>query len=413
MKPQNIPFSLHIIFIAAAFFFLHASKSHAKGVDFSLDSVTIPKSVNLIYTQVFNEPFMMAPDVITDNRMVSFHITPQLDAKDFYTRYLANMGIGLTRKNGVDYLYVKKEVPVQLPQYTFVYTPKFRSVGYLTSILTSIVQGAFGTTPAASSASAPASGKVTNFALTGDVLVFYGTAADIRRIEQVLPSIDTPTSEVYVGGYVYQVQTSTRNGSGLALAAQLLSQRFSVQIGGTTAPGMDNFIKFSSGDLSALVQLFNTDSRFTVVSSPSLRARSGASASFSVGEDVPVLSNVTYTGQTGAPVQSVEYRSSGVIFNVLPEVRQDSIDLTISQELSNFAKTDTGVNNSPTLIKRNIQTSVSVKSGDIILIGGLADNKDTEANTGLSFMPSWFSTKGNEKTKTDIVIVLQAKKVTR
>lgn len=392
--------------------------TYSKGVDFSLDGVTIPKSINFIYSQVFKEPFMMAPEVIVDDRLVSFHVTPDLEAKEFYIRYLSNMNIGVSRKNGVDYLYKKKEVVAQIPQYTFVYTPKYRSVGYLTGILSGIVQGSFGKSsttaqyvggsraPTNSSASSSSS-----FASSGDVLVFYGTSADIQRIKQVIPSIDTETSEVYVGGYVYQVQTTQRNGSGLALAAQLLNQHFSIQIGGSTDAGMDNFIKFSSGNLNALVQLFNTDSRFTVVSSPSLRARSGASASFSVGEDVPVLSNVSYSGNN--PVQSVEYRSSGVIFDVMPEVRQDSIDLTISQELSNFARTDTGVNNSPTLIKRNIQTSVSVKDGDIILIGGLADNKDTDANTGLSFMPSWFSTKSKENTKTDIVIVLQAKKVTR
>ncbi|URU66956.1 hypothetical protein NBY25_25165 (plasmid) [Escherichia coli] len=102
------------------------------------------------------------------------------------------------------------------------------------------------------------------------------------------------------------------------------------------------FIKFSSGNLNALVQLFNTDSRFTVVSSPSLRARSGASASFSVGEDVPVLSNVSYSGDN--PVQSVEYRSSGVIFDVMPEVRQDSIESDYQSGAIDFARTDTGVN---------------------------------------------------------------------
>ncbi|MDD8511337.1 type II secretion system protein GspD, partial [Escherichia coli] len=139
--------------------------------------------------------------------------------------------------------------------------------------------------------------------------------------------------------------------------------------------------------------------------------RSGFQASFSVGEDVPVLGNVSYEGDKA--VQSVEYRSSGVIFNVLPYVRSDVIDLNISQELSNFAKTDTGVNNSPTLIKRSISTAVSVKDGDIILIGGLAENKTNDTDTGLTFMPSWFSTKSSEKYKTDIVVVLQARKVAR
>ncbi|MBD2821776.1 type II secretion system protein GspD [Xenorhabdus sp. 42] len=390
--------------------------SFAKGVNFSLDGVTVPKSVNFIYSQVFKKPFMISPDVIMDTRLVSFHITPDLDEKAFFVRYLNNMGIGVINKSGVDYIYKLKVVEPVIPQYTFVYKPKYRSVSYLTSILSNVVQGSFGYKGSMSTyvggTQAPNNFSGTNsFSSSGDMLVFYGTKSDISRIEQVLPSIDTLSDEVYVGGYVYQVQTTERNGSGLALAAKLLSQRFSIQIGGATGGSMDNFIKFSSGNLSALVELFNTDSRFTVVSSPSLRARSGTSASFSVGEDVPVLSNVSYSGDK--PIQSVEYRSSGVIFNVMPEVRQDVIDLSISQELSNFAKTHIGVNNSPTLIKRNIQTSVSVSDGDIILIGGLADNKDTGANTGLSFMPSWFSTSSKEKTKTDILIILQAKKVKR
>lgn len=385
----------------------------AKGVDFSLDGVTIPKSVSFIYTKVFNKPFMIAPEIIEDTRLVSFHITPDLDEKQFYVRYLNNMGVGVSSKNGVDYIYKIKEQELKTPSYTFTYKPKYRSVAYLNGVLKTVVpDGAFGAADNnvnGVSITSKSMGNM-NVASSGDVFVFYGSRASIARLEAVLPSVDTPTDEVYVGGYVYEVQTTQRNGSGLAIAANLLNQKLSIQIGNPLGSGSDNFIKFSSGSLSALYELFNTDSRFTVVSSPALRARSGSQASFAVGSDVPVLGQVSYQGDSA--VQSVEYRSSGVIFNVYPEVRQNSIDLTISQELSNFAKTETGVNNSPTLIKRNIQTSVSVSDGDIIMIGGLADNKDNNQGTGLSFLP-WFKTEGNEKSKTDIVIVLQAKKVKR
>lgn len=302
-----------------------------------------------------------------------------------------------------------------MPKYTFVYTPKHRSVAYLSSLLRGIVGGDFGSVAGAEPVQGvtmqPSVARTGNINGDGDVFVYYGTRSDIRKIEEVLPVIDTPSSEVYVGGYVFEVQTNERNGSGLQLAAKLLNDKLSIQIGGTGEGGGQNFVKFSSGSLNALYELFRTDSRFHVVSSPSLRARSGVQASFSVGEDVPVLGNVSYEGDKA--VQSVEYRSSGVIFNVLPYVRSDVIDLNISQELSNFAKTDTGVNNSPTLIKRSISTAVSVKDGDIILIGGLAENKTNDTDTGLTFMPSWFSTKSSEKYKTDIVVVLQARKVAR
>ena len=125
----------------------------------------------------------------------------------------------------------------------------------------------------------------------------------------------------------------------------------------------------------------------------------------------PVLGQVSYVD--GRPVQSIDYRSSGVIFNVQPQIRAATIDLNIHQQLSNFAKTETGVNNSPTLIKREVNTDVSLKDGDIILLGGLAENKDSNADTGLSFLPSWFGTTATEKAKTDIIIVLQARKIRR
>ncbi|EBW3197443.1 hypothetical protein DPD47_02775 [Salmonella enterica subsp. enterica serovar Gaminara] len=38
--------------------------------------------------------------------------------------------------------------------------------------------------------------------------------------------------------------------------------------------------------------------------------------------------------------------------------------------------TETGVNNSPTLIKRDVKTEVSLADGDIILLGGLAEQSD-------------------------------------
>ncbi|WXS26431.1 hypothetical protein WI249_19565 [Salmonella enterica subsp. enterica serovar Infantis] len=38
--------------------------------------------------------------------------------------------------------------------------------------------------------------------------------------------------------------------------------------------------------------------------------------------------------------------------------------------------TETGVYNSPTLIKRDVTTEVSLADGDIILLGGLAEQSD-------------------------------------
>lgn len=71
--------------------------------------------------------------------------------------------------------------------------------------------------------------------------------------------------------------------------------------------------------------------------------------------------------------------------------------------------TETGVNNSPTLIKRDVTTEVSLADGDIILLGGLAEQKDSKASSGWSF----FGSRTSESNKTDIMVMLQVRKVDR
>ncbi|MEC4300740.1 bacterial type II and III secretion system family protein [Escherichia coli] len=63
------------------------------------------------------------------------------------------------------------------------------------------------------------------------------------------------------------------------------------------------------------------------------------------------------------------------------------------------------------MIKREVSTSVSLNDGDIIVLGGLAENKTSKARTGLSFLPDVFGSDSDERAKTDIIVVLQARRV--
>ncbi|HHK8786503.1 TPA: type II secretion system protein GspD, partial [Escherichia coli] len=166
---------------------------------------------------------------------------------------------------------------------------------------------------------------------------------------------------------------------------------------------------FSTGSLDAILELFRTDSRFRVVSTPHLRVNSGQESTLSNGEQVPVLGSVSY--QDGQAVQSVTYRDSGVIFRIKPVVTEENISLHVNQQLSNFVQTKTGVNDTPTLIKRELDTTLTLKDGDVVMLGGVSEHKVTDAKTGLSFLPDIMGQKSGEETKTDLVVLLQVKKV--
>ncbi|SPW34110.1 Pullulanase secretion envelope pulD [Edwardsiella tarda] len=400
--------NIRVIFFMAL---LSTAPAFSAGTELDINRMSLSDAVALLWTQVLNKPFMMAPELVNDSRLITMHISPEIDEREFITRYLNNMNIKISSKNGVDYIYSYTPPVPQEPVKSFVYTPRYRTVEYLHQALSGL-----GQFPAAQQAVQgmngeqsfqPVSSGARFISASGDVFVFRGTSQEVDLVRQLLPQIDVRASEISVTGYVFEVQTSERNGSGLALAAELLSGKFNIRLGG--ASGLDNFIQFSSGSVDAMYELFRTDSRFQVLSSPRLRVVSGKEAVFSVGSDVPVLSSVSY--QDKVPVQSVEYRSSGVIFRVKPTVTQSVIGLDVSQQLSNFAKTDTGVNNSPTLIKREVATSVSLNDGDIIVLGGLAENKTSKARTGFSFLPKSFGSDSDELAKTDIIVVLQARRV--
>ncbi|WP_334054532.1 type II secretion system protein GspD, partial [Pasteurella multocida] len=355
------------LIISSAMLSLNAVAQH---VDFKLESVALHKAISMIYDEVLEKPYMLDPQLVDDKRLISFKVTKAQDFNAFLQRYFSNMNIKIHSKNGVDYIqYVEPKITKQ----SFVYNPIHRDVTYLSEFLQS-------------------DGQV--FA-SGDKLVFYGTSSEITRAKSVLKSVDTVSKEVVVTGYVFEVQTTEKEGSGINLLAKLLSGKLGINIG--IKQNFENFITVNAGNLDAMIELFRTDSRFHVVSSPTLRVKSGSRGNFSVGSDVPILGSVKYD-KDGRAVQSIEYRSSGVIFEIVPTVKNGAIDLKIQQQLSNFVKTDTGVNNSPTLIKRDLVTDVTVKSGDVVVLGGLAQNKLTEGETGFSFLPKGFLT---GKSKSD------------
>lgn len=243
-----------------------------------------------------------------------------------------------------------------------------------------------------------------------DVLLFAGTAREIERLQSLLPQIDVATGEVLVRGVVYEVSRTDKSGSAFGLLASLLGGKLNLGIG-SAASNLGNFIQLKNTALDVVYSMLETDSRFKLISSPLLRIQSGAHGVFSVGQDVPVLGALSFPQGAGQAVQSVECRSSGVIFDVQPVVRDAIVDMSISQQLSDFVKTTTGVNNSPKLTKRELKTTVGLKDGDLVVLGGLMESKTARSRDGLAFIPNFLHTKSHEKSEVEIILVLQVERI--
>ncbi|MGQ4660759.1 pilus assembly protein N-terminal domain-containing protein [Lysobacter sp. F6437] len=114
------------------------------------------------------------------------------------------------------------------------------------------------------------------------------------------------------------------------------------------------------------------------LASPQLSARSGGTASFLAGGEVPIPL-VGGFGQT-----SVEFKEYGIKLNIAPVVNSnDEISTTVMTEVSKIDPTVT-VEGIPGFLTRRAETELNVESGQTMVISGLVD---IEGNKGLTGIP--------------------------
>ena len=389
----------------------------AGGGRFDFQFVNVAQLITLLYGEAVKTPYVIAPEVLQDQRVVSFRYDARSgDLRAFLALFLDSLGFAVETRSGVDFVFRRPDGGHQEAERNlFVYRPQFRDTAYLARLVGPLFRGEFTVNR---SVSAPADARLGGTAPSGsaaalidqrgDTLLFYGTADEVVTLQQLLPELDTAVGEVNVRAAAYEVGNNTEHGSAFQLATSLLSEGLGVTLEGDV---LGSTLRLRAGKFDAVFSALAKDTRFKVINSPNLRIRSGAKGRLTVGQRVPILKSVSYPRGGGEPVQSVEYLSSGVIFELSPTVKDRIIDLHVTQQISDFVKTTTGVNNSPTLNTREISTEISLHDGDVILMGGLTTNKTTGNRTGLAFLPRFLDSESDAKSSTEILLVLQVERV--
>ncbi|MGD9693412.1 MAG: secretin N-terminal domain-containing protein [Phycisphaerales bacterium] len=173
-----------------------------------------------------------------------------------------------------------------------------------------------------------------------------------------------------------------------------------------------------SGNALALVNAAATDGNVRVISSPFTIATSGRSASLNVGSEVPIITQ-QITGSVDAQDpnrinQAIEYRKTGVILSVTPLVNdRGEVTMRIQQEVSNVVEPAAGAAiQSPSFSQRQIQTEVTVPTGDTAVMGGIRLERENSSVTKVPFLGDIpivgipFRSKNIFREQTELVILV-------
>jgi len=168
-------------------------------------------------------------------------------------------------------------------------------------------------------------------------------------------------------------------------------------------------------DFNFLIRALQVEGRLEVLSRPSLLVQDNQEASINVGESVPVVRDLAITG-VGTVQPSVDYQDVGVKLDVTPIINPDDfINMEIAPEISALGASSVSIGSGVTLpifTQRKAETSVTVKDGETIIIGGLITSRTTETENkvpvlgDIPFVGVAFRATVRSTTKTELLMVL-------
>src|SRR5882762_5402125 len=277
-----------------------------------------------------------------------------------------------------------------------------------------------------------------------NTLLIYADQGNYRIIEATLQQVDQPQLQVAIDATIAEVTLSdelsygvqaylTSHNLGLGTDKGSILNTQSVAAPATTAttttagvagtvtnaflnrafPGF-NFLIGSEAQPSAILDALHTVTSVKVLSNPSLVVVNNQAATLQVGDVVPVSTgSATVLTTNNTVVNTIDYRNTGIILRVSPRINVNgNVRLDVEQEISNVSAA-TAASLTPTVSERKVKSSISVATGQTVLLAGLISEQQNNQRNGIPLLDQIaglgdaFSHQDNKATRTELIIFIR------
>lgn len=254
------------------------------------------------------------------------------------------------------------------------------------------------------------------------------------EVLRIIQQLDAPPPQVMIEVMIAEVTLDDNFEMGMEFALQQLhfsetatagpngvihSNSFDF-VGGTdlgaAGAGLGGFSFTITGeDFNFLIRALQTDSRLDVIQRPMIMCQNNQTATINIGQEVPFVRGSTTTsgGNTQA---NIEYEPVGVILNVEPIINPDGfVYMLIEPEVSSVTDSSVPIGNgifAPIISNQSASTTVAVKDGETVVIGGLITTRATESESKVPLLGdipgvgNLFRTTTRRNTRTELLIAM-------
>lgn len=259
-------------------------------------------------------------------------------------------------------------------------------------------------------------------------LLIMAPAKEWRSIRAALDKVDKMPAQVLIEVSIWEVTLkdelnygvewffNSKGGvDGLADKGGLLSMNEAGAVS-RAVPGFSYM--FSGSDWRAVINTLASRSNVKSLSSPSVLVQDNREASIQVGNQQPIQTSQTVnTNNTGVLTQNVELKDTGVQLTVKPRVNAGGlVVMDILQEVTDIGATDAATGQRA-FLKRSIESTVAIQSGDTIILGGLIQERASDGDSGIPFLSrlpvvgALFGSKTEEGERTELLITISPRAI--
>ena len=221
-----------------------------------------------------------------------------------------------------------------------------------------------------------------------DILMVTDIPANFALIEGVIRSLDIQTEQINIA--VKFIETTLRHDEIIGVDWDLRESMSLINSGNTdTSNSFDlgylmmgdqtmNFATLSKPVVSAILSLLANDGSTKLLQEPQVTTMNNSPANILVGTTIPILVPQGEGSVFGTNPYTYEDQHVNVSLDVLPRVNQEKI---ISMKIDAVVQAIIGFvgkDQRPMISTRSTNTSVRVKHGETLLIGGLIFDTDQE-----------------------------------
>ena len=261
-----------------------------------------------------------------------------------------------------------------------------------------------------------------------NAIVAYGTHNDLKTLGNLINLIDRPLPQVRIEAIITQVQLEDKVSRGIDsfnLDYNLIGSGQNatinggneINVSGTTEAGSSAAMSLKDFSLDLVLKTAESQSNVRVLSTPVIVVSHNQEATINVSQSRPIVTSSTSSlnNATNNSRSTVEYRDIGIQLTVKPLIGSDgTVQMEVEQLIEDvLGEVEIDGNEQPIIGKREATSYLSVRDRDVIVLGGLQENRQKLGDgslEGLGDLPligGWFGSKRREYTRTELIIFIQ------